>query len=300
MVRYPRFYWADSPTLGAGLRHRRFRKRPHPVTMRDMTSTLSRPRIAALCRTASQQVDIEVVAETGSTNADLLARVDRLPGPTLLAAETQTAGRGRAGRVWHSAVGASLTFSLAWNFRQPVQALVGLPLAVGVVIAEVLGRFGIDAKLKWPNDVLKDGRKLCGILIETAAGKGGAADQVWAVIGVGLNMSIPESLAATIAAPAADVALPQLEREVVLASLLDGLVPALARFEAGGFEPFMARWNALHAYAGQAVAILEQERILHQGIAVGVDQSGRLILDTGVGRIAVMAGDVSLRAKAED
>ena len=261
-----------------------------------MTSTLSRQRITALRRTTSPQVDIEVVAATGSTNADLLARVDSLPGPTLLVAETQTAGRGRAGRVWHSAAGASLTFSLAWNFSQPVQALVGLQLAVGVVIAEVLARFGVAGKLKWPNDVLKDGKKLCGILIETAAGKDRAPDQVWAVIGIGLNMAIPENLTTRIGAPAADVALPQLEREVVLAALLDYLAPALALFESGGFKPFMARWNALHAYAGLPVAILEQERILHEGIAVGVDQTGRLVLDTSAGQIAIMAGDVSLRA----
>jgi BirA family biotin operon repressor/biotin-[acetyl-CoA-carboxylase] ligase len=276
-------------------RRDRFRKHSHPVTMRDMNSTLSRQRIAALCGPIAQQLAIEVVAETGSTNADLLARVDSLPGPTLLVAETQTAGRGRAGRMWHSAPGASLTFSLAWNFRQPLHALVGLPLAVGVVIAEVLARFGVEGKLKWPNDVLRDGNKLCGILIETASGKGMAADQVWAVIGIGLNMAIPESLAAKIGAPAADVSQPDLEREVVLAALLRDLAQALALFESDSFKPFMARWNALHAYAGKSVAILERDRILHEGIAVGVDQIGRLVLDTHAGRIAIMAGDVSLR-----
>jgi len=96
--------------------------------MGNMTIMLTPERIASLCCKTDPQVAIEVVAETGSTNADLLARVDRLAVPTLLAAERQTAGRGRAGRTWISAPGESLTFSLAWKFKRPVQDLVGLPL----------------------------------------------------------------------------------------------------------------------------------------------------------------------------
>src|SRR5437868_5078441 len=102
--------------------------------MHDMTIPLSAQRIAALSIEAARRVDIEVVAATGSTNADLLARLEQLTQPVLLLAETQTAGRGRAGRPWHSAPGAALTFSLAWKFARPLQYLAGLPLAVGVAI----------------------------------------------------------------------------------------------------------------------------------------------------------------------
>lgn len=267
--------------------------------MLTMTATLSRPRIAALCRQAAQQVALRVVAETGSTNADLMSCLSSLPGPALLIAETQTAGRGRAGRNWLSAPGASLTFSLAWKFRQPVHALVGLPLAVGVVLAEVLESFGVAARLKWPNDVLKQGRKLAGILIETAAARNGADDETWAVIGIGLNLALPAGLAAEIGQPAAEVGRLQLDREELMAALLNGLAEAMASFEADGFKAFMARWNALHAYAGLAVRILERGEILHEGLALGVDQIGRLVLDAAGGRIAVMAGDVSLRIREE-
>lgn len=256
-----------------------------------MTASLSSRRIAELCGPAAQRIALEVVAETGSTNADLLARVDSLPGPALLAAEIQTAGRGRGGRVWHSAAGASLTFSLAWPFNRPIHALVGLPLAVGVVIAETLARYGAECQLKWPNDVLKDGKKLCGILIETTAGK----ERTWAVIGIGLNMAVPRSLAQQIGSDAAELSQPQLEREALLAALLDGLAQAMDLFESDGFKPFMARWNARHAYAGKPVAILESDKVLHQGSAIGVDPIGRLMLDTAAGTIAIMAGDVSLR-----
>lgn len=252
-------------------------------------------RIATLCRETAQQVAIEIVAETGSTNADLLARVDRLSVPTLLAAEWQTAGRGRSGRMWLSAPGESLTFSLAWKFKRPVQDLIGLPLAVGVVIAEVLTQFHVEVQLKWPNDVLKDGKKLAGILIETGAAKSQSNDEIWAVIGIGLNIAVPEKLAAQIGRSVADAPALQLDRNAVLAALLNGLSEALVLFEPQGFHAFMARWNLLHAYAGQAVVILDHGRVLHEGIAAGVDHIGRLLLDTANGRITVMAGDVSLR-----
>lgn len=264
-----------------------------------MDSLLSPPRLAALCRALAHQVTLELVAETGSTNADLLAELGRLRGPKLLVAEMQTAGRGRAGRVWHSAPGATLTFSLAWKFRLPVQALVGLPLAVGVVIVEVLSLFGIDGRLKWPNDVLKDGSKLAGILIETALAKNGD-EEIWAVIGVGLNLAMPDALATRIGRAAAALpALPghALDRDQLMAALLDGLADALGLFERHGFKLFKERWNRLHAYAGRQVVVLEGERVVQEGSAVGVDDCGRLLLDTAAGRIAVVAGDVSLRIK---
>ncbi len=267
--------------------------------MRNMTLPLSRQRLVALCRPAAHGVAIRLVAETGSTNADLLAVLDDLTAPTLLIAESQSAGRGRSGRTWLSAPGASLTFSLAWRFKLPVHGLIGLPLAIGVVIAEALAPFGVEARLKWPNDVLMEGRKLAGILIETAAAKSAAGEATWAVIGIGLNLALPAGMAAQIAYPVADLAQVQIEREALMAALLNGLAEALPQFEGESFKPFVGRWNALHAYAGQPVCVLEHGQVLHEGKAVGVDQIGRLVLDTAVGRIAVMAGDVSLRAKED-
>ncbi|WP_369792150.1 biotin--[acetyl-CoA-carboxylase] ligase [Herminiimonas sp. CN] len=269
--------------------------------MRGMDISLSESRIAALRRAGAQQVAIEAVAETGSTNADLLARIDGLAAPTLLVAERQTAGRGRAGRSWLSAPGGALTFSLAWRFAQPIQALLGLPLAVGVALAEALALFDIRVGLKWPNDVLKDGKKLAGILVETAAlpasrqdGQGG----VWAVIGIGLNLNVPDQLEAQIGHAVADAPwLARLDRNLLLAELLNALADALVEFESRGFAAFVARWNGLHAFAGQTVLVLDRGQVLQQGVAVGVDAVGRLLLDTAAGRVAVVAGDVSLRIK---
>jgi BirA family transcriptional regulator, biotin operon repressor / biotin---[acetyl-CoA-carboxylase] ligase len=277
-----------------------------PITATDH---LSAARIAAFAGHHAEHCLIEVVAETGSTNADLLARVAiaggngaqprvrPLSAPTLLVAETQTAGRGRAGRAWLTAPAAALTFSLAWPFAAPLHALVGLPLAVGVTIAETLADFGVDVQLKWPNDVLQSGRKLAGILIETAT----APDQqVWAVIGIGINLAVPEQLQQQIGQRAASLPLQAAQdRDLLLASLLRALAQNMQQFESQGLTAFVERWNRLHAFAGQQVAILDQGKILHEGRALGIDQIGRLMLqvDGSANPIAIMAGDISLRVK---
>ena len=285
-----------------------------------LTPSLSSARISALCGPAAREIAIDVVAETGSTNADLLTRVDHLPPRHLLLALSQTAGRGRSGRSWLSSAEASLTFSLAWKFRRPLHELTGLPLAVGVAIAETMASLSIPARLKWPNDVLLDGKKLAGILIESTA----AQDHgVWAIIGIGLNVTMPEALAAQIGQPVAQMALAPnaaaeaapttapntapntapttapIDRAVLLARLLDALAVAMNLFEDQGFAAFQARWNALHAHEGKAVMIIDQGKTLHEGVARGVDASGLLRLDGAAGAIAVMAGDVSLRMQAE-
>lgn len=245
---------------------------------------------------ARSGVAVEVVPETGSTNADLLARAPTLPAPLLLIAEHQTAGRGRAGRSWLSAPGNSLTFSLAWRFEGGLQRLTGLPLAVGVALAETLGRLGQPVQLKWPNDVLKDGDKLAGILVETVAGPDGAT---WAVIGIGLNLVMPDEMEERIGRAVAAVPwLARMERDVLMAAVLDGLSDALAQFAENGFAAFAAHWNTLHAWQGETVVLLDRGEVLHEGRAAGVDDAGRLLLDTARGRTTIVAGDVSLRVKA--
>jgi BirA family biotin operon repressor/biotin-[acetyl-CoA-carboxylase] ligase len=258
-----------------------------------MSATMNAGRIMSL---SASGVAVEVVAQTGSTNADLLARAPLLTAPLLLIAEHQTAGRGRAGRSWLSAPGDSLTFSLAWRFDGGLQRLSGLPLAVGVALAETLGRLGQPVELKWPNDLLKDGDKLAGILVETATGLDGAT---WAIVGIGLNLVMPDELERRIGRAVAAVPwLARMERDTLVAALLDGLAGALTQFANEGFAAFAGRWNLLHAYQGQPVTIIDRGEVLHEGLAAGVDDAGRLLLDTAQGRIAIVAGDVSLRPTA--
>lgn len=260
--------------------------------------SISADAVAARCATSATHVAIEVVAETGSTNADLLARLDTLAGPLLRIAENQTAGRGRAGRSWLSAPGAALMFSLAWRFKGPLHRMSGLPMAVGVALAETIVSLGVPVQIKWPNDLLRDGKKLAGILVETQADrKDGYHDNaVWAVIGVGINLLMPDELEQQIGREVAAAPwLAKMDRNDLMAALLSRLAAVLAEFDDTGFAPFVERWNQLHAWHGQDVVILDAGQVLQQGRAAGVDAIGRLMLDTGQGRVEVLSGDVSLR-----
>lgn len=275
--------------------------------MLGMNVTITPDAIAGLCKSAAASgIAIEVVDRTGSTNSDLLVRAghadpaQRLSSPTLRVARVQDAGRGRAGRVWQSDA-ASLTFSLAWSFDLPVAALVGLPLACGVAVAEVLAARGVAVALKWPNDILHAGRKLGGILIETTHAATAPTDsgQTWAVIGIGINLRDDGAAEPAVAGAFSAAALPATDRNRLMAELLDALAAMLQQFAAGGFATFVPRWNALHAHAGQAVDILDRGSRVAGGIALGVDATGRLLLQTAAGPVAVMAGDVSLRPVEE-
>lgn len=266
-----------------------------------MNAPLDASRISALSRAARQGLGIEVVPSTGSTNADLRQRLGQPvpPGaPLLLAAEAQTAGRGRAGRSWLAAPGDSLCFSLAWPLRGPVARLAGLPLAVGVAIAATLRAAGHPVALKWPNDLLLDGDKLGGILVETVPQRADSpAGALWVVAGIGLNVH---------ANPARDAGLghriaalgERIDRDALLASLADALAEAMAQFDAEGLAPFVERWQRWHAFAGLPVAIIDQGRVQHEGIARGIDAAGCLLLERPEGLLAIAAGDVSLRASA--
>ncbi|BBB58621.1 biotin-[acetyl-CoA-carboxylase] ligase [Undibacterium sp. KW1] len=261
---------------------------------------LNAAAIEKLCDGAAREVDIEVVAETGSTNADLMARLSAgasTPArPVLRVAVHQTAGRGRAGRPWLTVPGGMLTFSLAWHLPQAPYNLLGLPLAIGVALAECLNALNQNVQLKWPNDLLRDGKKLAGILLESAAASEGGT---WIVAGIGLNLQVSDELEAQVGRALADAPwLAQMDRNLLLAQLLNALAAALQQFGEQGFSAFLPRWNALHAYAGQTVHILDNGQVLHTGKALGVDLHGCLVLQTEHGQVNVLAGDVSLRPVA--
>ena len=265
-------------------------------------SPVRKPLDAAGLRRAAVAPDglwreIEVVPSTGSTNADLLARALRgEPEGVVLAAEVQTAGRGRMGRTWVSPPYAALTFSLLLNPAVPPARRGWLPLLTGVAVAAAVTEVtGVQARLKWPNDVLAGEAKLAGILAEAAG------DAV--VVGIGLNVSTepaelpgprPAALPATSLRAAGATAL---NREELLLAIL-------ARFErwyqawrqAGGdpdrsgLRPGYAR---LSGTIGRTVrAELPGGQAL-SGPAVGVDSDGRLLIRVPSGaEVPVAAADV--------
>ena len=242
---------------------------------------------------------IEVLDLAASTNTLLMERAGAGAGSgSVMAAEWQTHGRGRRGRVWHAMPGAALTFSLLWRFDQGASALSGLSLAVGVAVLRALTRLGIgDAGLKWPNDVFWRGRKLAGMLIEM---QGEVSGPSAAVIGIGLNCRLPDSLRDRIDQPVVDLA--QIRDEIhdrnqLLALLLDDLEPVLTQFAQTGFAPLRDEWQHHHVYRDKAVRLTLPDAGIIDGTARGVDDNGALMLETATGMRRIHSGDVSLRIR---
>lgn len=265
--------------------------------MADHLAVFSIPAIAAALGTAACRFDVDVLAECGSTNAELLARAEAgAPSGTVLVAERQTAGRGRLGREWISAPGDSLTFSLLWRFPAGA-SLSGLSLAVGVAVVRALEKLGAgdtaeevplgDTALKWPNDVLRDGKKLAGILIELQANTA-------AVIGIGLNLRLPAAMPADLREQAAALDA-DTDANILLATLLAELLPVLDGFATGGFAALRDEWLSRQAWIGQAVRVQLHDAAVVEGICAGVAADGALLLQTAGGVQRILSGDVSLR-----
>lgn len=244
---------------------------------------------------APARFSLELIDACESTNTLLLDRAQQgAPSGSVIVCEQQTAGRGRRGRTWLSAPGDSLTFSLLRRFPGGMPLPAGLSLAVGVAVAgalEALGAAGV--RLKWPNDILADGAKLGGILVETLS----AGRQHAAVIGIGLNVRLPGNIADVVTgAGALEAAMPRApSRNLLLAGLLGALCAMLDEFEHGGFAGFAAEWTSRHAHAGQRVHILVEGADPLEGRCVGVDADGALLLETAEGMRRIVSGDVSLR-----
>lgn len=240
---------------------------------------------------------LRVLESVDSTNAEVLRQAQAGHAPGLVCtAEQQTAGRGRRGREWVSPFGSNLYLSLLWEFSQGAAALEGLSLAIGVAVARALEACTVSGvQLKWPNDVLHDGAKLGGILLEMT---GDAAGACQVVVGVGLNVAMPTAAADGIDQAWTDISRISGDahpgRNALLAALLNELLPLVAGFEQGGFNPWREQWQSLDAYAGRQV-VLHTGSSQMGGTAMGVDERGALQLQTTTGVQTVYGGEISLR-----
>ncbi len=272
------------------------------------TALLERARTTPDARAdARAQIDDVIVRRSVESGAFGRRAVDFQP--CLLVAEHQSAGRGRQGRAWQSAAGASLTFSLGLPLAAADWS--GLSLAVGVALAEALDPATADAPgphigLKWPNDLwLMDGplaagphgRKLGGILIETVAAGGVAGSKRLVIIGIGLNVLPFEATEANTGFASLHELDAATSAPAVLGRIALPLVQALQQFEREGFTAFAERFAARDLLRGRAVRTTLPE--VPEGIARGVSAQGALLVQSATGIASVSSGEVSVRLAAD-
>jgi BirA family biotin operon repressor/biotin-[acetyl-CoA-carboxylase] ligase len=247
---------------------------------------------------------LELLFEVDSTNTRLLGMVPPpLGSADVCLSELQSAGRGRRGRAWFAPFGASLALSMAWVFRDTGRDLPALSLAVGVAVTRALERVGAQGiRLKWPNDLWFEERKIGGVLIDLRVEAGGAAH---VVIGVGLNVALPEEARRDIeqsegrpaVAAVADACAQAPSRNRIAGATLDELLRMLVQFERKGFAPFREAWSDLDALHGRAVRVLLAERSV-SGKALGVDADGALCVEVDGRVVKFVSGEVSLRLES--
>lgn len=246
---------------------------------------------AALSPAAADTYLLTFSDQTDSTNTQLMQRAaDGAPHGLVLGCEWQNAARGRLGRRWQMKLGGTLAFSILWRFNCGLGDLSGLSLAVGVAIVRVLRNLQIPAMLKWPNDVLLDGKKLAGILIELT---GDALGPVPVVIGIGLNLSLPDNVDQPTACLPQDADLPGRNR--LLAQMLNSLHDVLNTFHEQGFAALRSEWESYCSHHNQPITLILPHTGPVQGVARGVDNQGALLIDTATGLHSYQIGEVSLR-----
>jgi len=253
---------------------------------------LDRDRVlAAIDAGMATRLELQLLDCAESTNATLMRMAAQARTGTVLAAEWQSAGRGRLGRRWLAGLGGSLLFSLLWRFERGIAQLSGLSLAVGVALIRALQRAGIDdASLKWPNDVLWRGGKLAGILIEVSGDTLGPSQ---VVIGVGLNLRLGDRTK-QIAQPVAALGLP-VSRNQLLGLLLQQMLLVLDQFAVHGFAALRDEWQAMHYLHLQPVRLLAPNGTERFGVVQGVAEDGTLLLDEAGVLQRIHAGEISLR-----
>lgn len=270
--------------------------------LRSGSDPLDSKRIASLlAQTARAHVrSIETAWTVDSTNSVLLARPNPpFGGCDVLLAEYQTAGRGRRGRAWLAPPGGSICLSLCWTFREVPQDLGALGLVIGVCALRALRESGLeDARLKWPNDVVVDGDKLGGILIELRAESAGPAS---VVIGIGLNVALGADVLQAIgetgvsAIDLVAAGLRQPSRNALAAALIAQFIRGLLAFEKDGLKPFAEEWRGADALRGRQIDVHTLEGVA-RGLARGIDLHGALVVETPHGVRRFISGDVTVRA----
>ena len=260
---------------------------------------------AGLSEKAAHQISsLELFKSIDSTNKFAREKAENQPAcGAVVLAEQQSAGRGRRDKTWVSPFAANVYLSIVWDFEQGAQALEGLSLAVGVAVKRALEKSGVEAvQLKWPNDIYVKGKKLGGILLEMI---GDPAGQCTVIVGVGLNVAMPEEGGAAIDQAWTDIR-SQLQsadkgqteipsRNALAAALISEIIVLLSDFQEQGFSPYREEWQRADAFCGKEASINTPKESI-PGVVRGVDENGALRMELKTGEIkSFIGGELSLR-----
>lgn len=232
-----------------------------------------------------------------STNQYLLERVDQLDCGSVCLAEHQQQGRGRRGRAWYSPFGSNLYFSMYWKLEAGMAAAMGLSLVVGIAVIDALNHLGLSGvKVKWPNDLYYQDKKLAGILVEISGQAGGAAHLV---IGMGMNLLMDPVKAAQIDQPwtsLAEVAGNQsIDRNRLAIEFIHSWTRVLNEYQEHGMANFVERWQELDNFIDRPVKLIMGNKEIY-GIDRGINEHGAVLLETDRGVEAYIGGEISLRS----
>ena len=234
--------------------------------------------------------------ECSSSNDEIMALARRSAGlahKALCVAHFQTKGRGRQGRSWVNRQGECLMFSLGWAFDKPQYELGSLALVVALACRRALADIGLDVNIKWPNDLVVANDKLAGILIETAR----VENKTVAVIGIGINFVLPKEVenATSVQALFQTASKQGVSVEALLNAVLAQLDALLNEYAQNGFASCVVEYDAANRDTGRPVLLLQEGRVVHEGVVKGVDAQGALRLLTGEGEKTIVSGEISLR-----
>jgi len=240
--------------------------------------------------------NIEIKFQLSSTNSYLmsLVRAESQSSGVACFAEMQFSGRGRRGKSWVSPIGENIYLSILWRFKQAPVDFACLGLAMAVAVARAVKRIGLDlVKIKWPNDIYFNERKMGGLLLEMSGESQGPCS---VVVGVGLNISMNSFLSRYIDQKWTSLkhhSDSYVSRNKVAGIVLEELVLALRDFQISGFEKFQSEWRQYDVIKGRQV-ILKMERTIIKGVALGIDQSGALLIERNGKVERFLHGDVSV------
>lgn len=234
--------------------------------------------------------------ECSSSNDEIMALARQsadLAHKALCVAHFQTKGRGRQGRSWVNRQGECLMFSLGWTFDKPQYELGSLALVVALACRRALADIGLDVNIKWPNDLVVANDKLAGILIETAR----VENKTVAIIGIGINFVLPKEVenATSVQALFQTASKQGVSVKTLLNAVLAQLDALLSKYAQNGFASCVGEYDAANRDTDRPVLLLQEGRIVHEGVVKGVDAQGALRLLTDKGEKTIVSGEISLR-----